>query len=124
MLRFAAGPATAALVFGLAAPACAHTPCPAEIPMQSRARIDAGLAERIRHAPESEVGVFVRAVRPPTVADRAELARAGLQIGTVTGPILAGRLRACDAVQVSALDFVQSIELATEVTRPPPPPVP
>jgi hypothetical protein len=122
--RLVLAPYSALLVFAAAVPACAHAPCPAEVPMPTRQRLDAALVERIRRAPESEVGVFVRTSRPPDEHERSALAEAGLRVGTVAGRILTGRLRACDAVRVAGLEFVEYVELAGEVTRPPPPPVP
>jgi hypothetical protein len=99
--------------------ACAHAPCPAEVPVPLRSRMDAGMARQIQEQPDSVVGVLVRTTRPATPADRRALADAGLQVGTVAGEILTGRLRACDALRVLELDFVRYVELAREVPRPP-----
>jgi hypothetical protein len=105
------------------ATACAAAPCPAEVPMQVRPRLDPGILRQMEQSPDSVVGVLVRTTRPPTDADRRALADAGLRVGTVAGEILTGRLRACDAARVANLEFVRHIELAREVRIPSPPEV-
>jgi hypothetical protein len=87
--------------------------------MAVRPRLDAALVDRIAREPDAVVGVFVRTLRVPDESDRRALERAGLRPGTVAGDVVTGRLRACDAVAVARLDFVHSVQLAHEVTRPP-----
>lgn len=89
--------------------------------MTARLRLDAALRERIAVEPDALVGVLVRTARVPDAADREALARAGLEVGTVAGDVVTGRLRGCDAVRVAGLEFVLSIEAARQVPRPPMP---
>jgi hypothetical protein len=101
--------------------ACAHAPCPPEDPLTVRVPLDAALRARIGAEPQAEVGVFVRTRQPPDDADLRALERAGLRIGTVAGDIASGRIRACEALRVAALDFVVAVELARDVPVPPSP---
>jgi hypothetical protein len=91
--------------------------------MTARVPLEPALRARIAAEPEAELGVLVRTARPPGDADRRAMAEAGLRIGTVAGDVASGRLRACDALRVAALDFVVAVELAREVPVPRPPPV-
>jgi len=113
--------AAAFLVLALGVPACAHAPCPSEVPVQARARLDNALIERIQRVPEEIVGVLVRTAEPLTDPERAQLESAGMVLGTVAGDVVTGRLRACDAVAIAELAFVRRIELARDVPRPPQP---
>lgn len=105
-----------------AAAACVPMACPREVPMDVSGRIDAELRRAIEAAPDSTVGVLLRAERTIGNAERRELARAGLRLGTVAAELATGRLRACDALRVAALDFVRYVELARAIPPSAPPP--
>jgi hypothetical protein len=89
--------------------------------MTVRLPLEAALRARIAAEPEAELGIFVRTRQPPGDAERRALTQAGLRIGTVAGDVASGRIRACDALRVAALDFVVAVEMARDVPVPPPP---
>jgi hypothetical protein len=105
----------------LAVPACAQNPCPPEVPMPVQGRLEASLVRLIGEAPDSVVGVLVLTTAQPGVDEQRALREAGLRIGVVAGDVVTGRVRACDAARLAELSFVRSVQLAREVSRPPPP---
>lgn len=113
--RFRRGPALAAVVAAAviaATGACtAHAPgTPAE-----NAHMDRRLHALADAHPDSIVGVLIRTAAPPDSAWRAAMTKAGLDIGTVAGDIVTGRLRAGAAAKVAELPFVVHIELSRKV---------
>lgn len=68
--------------------------------------------------PDSVVGVFVRVTRPVGPDERDSLESAGLNVGTVAGDIVTGRMRARSAERLTLLEFVRYIQLAGTIRVP------
>ncbi len=77
--------------------------------------VDWRLRELAAARPDTIVGVLVRTSVPPDSAQRASLEEAGLDVGTVVGTIVTGRLVARAAAAVGRLPFVLRVELARRI---------
>ena len=87
------------------------------LPAQETAlqKADSRLRELAQSHPDSVVRVLLRAARPVTDAERAQLERARLRVGSVIGDVVTGTVRAGDVEQVTALTFVIAIEHSREI---------
>ncbi len=107
-MRVSLALAAAALTLVVAGVACARAPQQPE----PASKMDAALRRVAAAGSDTVVGVFIRATRPVSLADRRRLERAGVRVGTVAGKLLTGRVPVRRLRDVAALQIVQYIELA------------
>ncbi len=107
-MRVSLALATAVLTLAVAGAACARPP---QQPDPS-SKMDAALRRVVAAGSDTIVGVFIRTTHPVSAADRGRLERAGVQVGTVAGALLTGRVPVRRLREVAALQIVKYIELA------------
>ena len=71
-------------------------------------------------APDSVIGVLIRTRGPIDAERRATLESVGLVLGTVTGELATGRIRADSVRKLQDLPFVLHVEIARSIPVPRP----
>ncbi|CAN5554634.1 hypothetical protein BH24GEM3_BH24GEM3_25370 [soil metagenome] len=98
----------------------AQTRCAIKPAKEAMTPPDPELRRTIAQRPDSVIGVLLRTRQELGEQERAALEACGLEIGSVIGDIVTGRIRAAAAEQLARHPLVAYMELARNVRIPPP----
>ncbi|HEV2130497.1 MAG TPA: hypothetical protein VGR27_05320 [Longimicrobiaceae bacterium] len=104
----------------LPAVADAQTRCAIKPAKEAMTQLDPELRRIVAQRPDSVIGVLLRTRQEIGDPERPALEACGLQIGSVIGDIVTGRIRADAAEQLARHPLVAYMELSRNVRIPPP----